>query len=58
MQHKATRDKATGEYTYRGYGIYKLNGEWWVRPAGEVCATDVTATLKDAKRIIDTVEGA
>ena len=54
MTHTAHRDTYTGEYTYRGYRIYKRSGEWWLGPVERVCATDVTYSLNDAKRIVDT----
>lgn len=54
MTHRAHRDADTGEYTYRGHRVYKRDGEWWLGPLEQVCSTDVTYSLKDAKRIIDT----
>lgn len=54
--HKATRLQA-GQYLYRGWECYHIEGHWNLTPPNQLSPTDGAATLKEAKIMIDRMEG-
>ena len=52
---KATR-VTQGHYLYRGYHVYKVENEWYVRQEGETYASDVFSTKREAMDAVDLYE--
>jgi len=52
---KATKI-ATGEYAYRGWTVYKVGAEWYIKQDGEVYASDVFDTKREAMDAVDCYE--
>jgi len=41
------------ERTYKGWKIITRDGEFWIYPLGEIYASDICATLREARAMID-----
>jgi len=52
---KATR-VMQGYYLYRGYHVYKVGNEWYIKQEGETYASDVLDTKRQAMDMIDCYE--
>ena len=46
----------TGEYAYRGWVVYRVAGEWYIRQEGETYASDVFNTKREAMDAVDCYE--
>ena len=59
-QAEMQRMKATrvmqGYYLYRGYHVYKVGNEWYIKQEGETYASDVLDTKRQAMDMIDCYE--